>query len=424
MKEVQPMTGFPRGTATVLAVSFLASTALAAPNETVADFPFGRVITPASSQPTAAMFAHTNVHLLVPSGKVLHAISQPSGTYETPASLACVYKQVKLPAKGCNPQTVTAVAQGGSKVIVIVDAFDFPTAANDLGVFSKQFGLPVISPKNLKVVYAYGQKPPVDPSGGWELEEALDIEMAHSLAPNAKIILVEANSNSYNDMDAAEVVAGGIAAKAGGGEVSNSWAGPEFENEVAFGANFTGADVVFFAAAGDSSGVNYPSVLPNVVAVGGTQIDRDSNGNVLDQSIWYLTGGGFSQYVPLPSYQSAIAAKVHNVRGVPDVAFDASLTSAVWLYDTTPYGGGVLDWTIVGGTSVASPAVAAIVNSAMSFAANSTDELTKIYANYKNPLTFTDIRLGECGNDGSHLSGFNGWNPCTGIGAPRGRSGL
>jgi kumamolisin len=424
MKADQSMTGFPRGAAIVLAASLCASTALAAPHQTAADFPFGRVITPASSQPTTGLFAHTNLHILVPTGQVLHKASQPSGNYETPASVACIYRLVRQ-VKGCNPQTVTAVAKGGSKVVVIVDAFDFPTAANDLAVFSQQFGLPVISSRNFKVVYAYGHQPPQDPSGGWELEESLDIEMAHSLAPNAKVILVEANSNSYNDMDAAEVVASRIAAKAGGGEVSNSWSGAEFENELAFGQeNFTGANVVFFAAAGDMPGAVYPSVLPNVVAVGGTQIDRDGNGDFLDESIWYLTGGGFSQYVPLPSYQSTIASRVHNVRGVPDVAFDASPNSGVWIYDSTPYGGQALDWLIVGGTSVASPAMAAITNSAKSFAASSEDELTALYGNYENKMDFTDIKLGECGNDGSHLQGYKGWDPCTGIGAPRGRKGL
>ena len=50
-------------------------------------------------------------------------------------------------------------------------------------------------------------KPPVDPTGGWEIEEALDIEYAHSMAPNAKIYLVEANSPYYSDLIPAVQVA-------------------------------------------------------------------------------------------------------------------------------------------------------------------------------------------------------------------------
>jgi hypothetical protein len=68
--------------------------------------------------------------------------------------------------------------------------------------------------------------------------------------------------------------------------------------------------------------------------------------------------------------------------------------------------------------------MAAITNSAKSFAGSSEDELTALYGNYENKMDFTDIKLGECGNDGSHLQGYKGWDPCTGIGAPRGRKGL
>jgi kumamolisin len=353
----------------------------------------------------------------------MRPLNHPSGAFETPASLACIYKQVRQVA-GCNPRILTAVAKGGSRVVVIVDAFHDPDATHDLTHFSEKFGLPPITSKNFQVIYAYGRKPPVDPSGGWELEESLDIEMAHSLAPNAKVVLVEANSNSYNDLDAAEVVGGAVAEQYGGGEVSNSWGGSEFANEATFGSNFAGANVVFFASAGDNPGVEYPSVLPNVVGVGGTQIDRDKSGNVLDQSIWYATGGGFSVYVPLPSFQSAISGAVENVRGVPDIALDASPSSGAWVYDTFPYAGVVVDWIVVGGTSEASPLAAAIANSAGNFAANSAAELTKIYANLGNPFAYIDIKLGECGNDGSHLQGYKGWDPCTGVGAPRGRKGL
>ncbi len=417
------MTEFARRAAFATCVSLYASTALAQPVETSADFPFGRVVTPASSQPTTGLFAHTNVHILLPPGKKMELVNHPSGAFETPASLACIYKQVPQ-VPGCNPETLTAVAKGGSRVVVIVDAFDLPTATADLRRFSKQYGLPDITASNFQVVYAFGKRPPVDPSGGWELEESLDIEMAHSLAPGAKVILVEAASNSYNDLDAAEVVASGIAEQYGGGEVSNSWGGSEFANEAAFGQNFAGTNVVFFASAGDTPGVEFPSVLPNVVGVGGTQINRDASGNFVDQTVWYASGGGFSQYLPTPPFQSAIAATVNNVRGVPDVALNASLASGVWVFDTTPYAGVVVGWTVVGGTSVASPAFAAMVNSAKNFSANSTIELTKLYAYYGNPLAFTDIKLGECGNDGSKLQGYKGWDPCTGIGVPRGRKGL
>src|SRR5205823_6185722 len=107
---------------------------------------------------------------------------------------------------------------GGSGVIAIVDAYDYPTALNDFNVFSRQFGLPVETSSSatastnqvFQVVYASGRKPRTN--GGWAQEAALDIEWAHAMAPNAKIVLVEAASNSFanlfNAVDVASSIAG------------------------------------------------------------------------------------------------------------------------------------------------------------------------------------------------------------------------
>jgi len=403
----------------IAAASLLASSAFAAPSETFSDGPGGRIITPASSQKLPGKFAHTNIHILVPPGEVSPGAKQPSGKYENPQSLACLYKLVKQ-TTGCNPSTLTAVTTGGSKVVVIVDAYDYPTAQNDLTAFAKQYGLPLITSKNFEVVYASGKKPPKDSSGGWELEESLDIEMAHALAPKAKVVLVEANSNSFDDLFAAETVAAGIAAKAGGGEVSNSWGGGEFSGEESYESTFTGTNVVFFASAGDSPGVEVPSTLSNVVGVGGTSVNRDSKGNYVDQTVWSETGGGLSEYVAIPSYQSVISKIVGTGRGVPDTSLVADPNTGVWIYDTTPYNGQVLNWLVIGGTSVASPATAAIVNNAKSFAADSVAELTTIYANLGNKKDFTDITSGTCNNGSKKLKG---WDYCTGVGTSFGKEG-
>jgi kumamolisin len=421
MKADHDMIRFPQGAATALAVSLFATTALAASVETFVDVPEGRIITPASSQRNNAGLMHTNIQIMVPGGKTLKPASGPSGSYETPASLACVYRQVRKTA-GCNPETLTTVTRGGSKVVVIVDAFDDPTATADLKVFSKQFGLPAITAQNFKIVYAGGTVPPQDYTGGWELEESLDIEMVHGLAPNAKIVLVEAKSALPADLFAAEKIASRIAENAGGGEVTNSWGGAEMPDTPALEAIFTGFNVVFFASAGDEPGVELPSSFSNVIGVGGTQINRDAGGNFMSQSIWSDTGGGYSLEVPLPPYQTAIASLTHNVRGVPDISLDASPTSGFWVYDSTAYMGQVLDWAAVGGTSAASPAAAAIVNSAKSFAASSVAELTMIYGELGDPDVFTDIKSGVCEN-GDHLKGWKNWDPCTGIGTPFGRTG-
>jgi len=386
--------------------------------------PAGTIITPSSSQPKPAGIAHTNIKIFLPRGR--HARdAAPGGKFETPASLACVYG---LTARviGCNPETLTTVATTGAKLIALVDAYDDPTAANDLGVYSRQFGLPAITADNFQVVYGGKKKPAQDASGGWELEESLDIEMAHALAPNAKIVLVEAESSSIRDLLAAEKVATELVEAAGGGEVSNSWGGAEGKGEKVFEKYFAGTNVVYFASSGDSPGPAFPSVLPNVVAVGGTTLNRTPSGTLKSQTTWSTNGGGRSAYIATPHYQSAVTTIVGTQRGAPDLAAVGNPASGPWVYDTTPYSENgtptVLDWLVIGGTSVASPAVAAMVNSAASFRASSTAELTALYAELGKKKAFTYV-TGSCVN-ASGGQALAGYNLCAGIGAPVGPAGL
>jgi kumamolisin len=208
--------------------------------------------------------AHT--HLLVLSPGFAKADSKavpaqagppfPGYAYETPASLACLYHLVGDEGRACNPNVVSQNPTGGSRVIAIVDAYDDPNAASDLANFSAQFGLP---PANFTVVYENGVAPPLDPTGGWELEESTDIEWAHAMAPGAQIVLVEANSNSDLDLYTSELIAGGLVSGAGG-EVSNSWGGIEFPEETELDPVFTFPGVVYLASTGDNPGTQYPSV--------------------------------------------------------------------------------------------------------------------------------------------------------------------
>src|SRR5207245_4584002 len=161
-------------------------------------------------------------------------------------------------------------SSGGSGVIAIVDAFDYPTAENDLNVFSTQFGLPPCTTANgcFTKVYANGVKPRAN--CGWAQEAALDIEWAHAMAPNAKIVLVEAASNSFADLYQAVDIASGIV---NAQEVSMSWGGSETSGEAGNDSHFTQGGIVYFAASGDTGGQTiYPGVSPNVVSAGGTRI--------------------------------------------------------------------------------------------------------------------------------------------------------
>jgi subtilase family serine protease len=144
----------------------------------------------------------------------------PGYLYQTPASLACIYG-LQPAVSGCNPNVTSLNPTGGGRAVAIVDAFDDPNAYADLATYSGQFGLAAINPSSFIVVYAppgrdkpgvcknNATQPPVDPTGGWEVEESLDIQMAHAMAPDATFYLVEAQSNYFTDLLCAVTVARG-----------------------------------------------------------------------------------------------------------------------------------------------------------------------------------------------------------------------
>ena len=392
------------------------------------------VVIPASSRSASTDLgqrSHANVRFLAgPSPDELPPFA--GYAYETPASLACVYGLVS-PSRGFNPNSTTKNPTGGSETIAIVDAYDDPNAAADLAFFSAQFGLPYSASK-FKVVYAQGAEPEEDPTGGWELEESLDIEYAHAMAPNATIYLVEAASNYDSDLFPAILVASNLVAcgktttcpagSKGKGEVSMSFGGEEFAQEAELDSYFTTPNVVYFAASGDESGVGYPCASPNVVCVGGTSNSRSlETGNLIAQIAWSDAGGGVSYYEPIPKYQASnpfIARQLQGYRGVPDVSATANPTTGVWVWDTFPYDGDETGWFTVGGTSVATPVTAGIVNSTGDFAASSAAELSKFYGSsllFLDGGGFTDITYGACNYYSASYSQI-GWDQCTGLGTP------
>jgi kumamolisin len=374
----------------------------------------GVVVIPESSRvrpEDLGLRAHTNVQLFYPNG-VIPDSTQPTG--ETPSSLGCIYGVVDNPQAGC-PKNGTSVPTGGKGVVVIVDAFHYPTAGQDLAHFAETFGMP--APK-FKQVHTGAQVPPAD--CGWETEMALDIEWAYAMAPNAKIILVEAQSNSFAHLLKAVDKAGRIIDEHGGrGEISMSWQGSEFHQELKFDSHFQHPNVVYFASSGDSGGrVGYPSTSPYIVSVGGTRINRDGNGNFVEEIGWSGSGGGNSVLEPRPSYQDAVKDIVGDFRGTPDFSYDADPFSGASVYDSNPACGS-RGWFVVGGTSLSSPATAGLVNAAGKFKKNTKAENHLVYLNLGDDTKFTDIVKGRAGQFGAGP----GWDFVTGVGTPVGYKG-
>lgn len=248
---------------------------------------------------------------------------------------------------------------GRGQTIAIVDAFDDPTAAGDLHAFDQQFGLS--DPAFSKVAQDGSAKyPGVDPTGGWEVEEALDVEWAHAMAPAVRILLVEAADNSWDNLLAAVDYA---ANQPGVAVVSMSWGADEDPSELNLDPHFTTpaghVGVTFVASSGDSGTIEYPAASPNVLSVGGTSLALDLNNNYLLESAWDGSGGGISRFEPLPAYQQGVVGSAVTTRGNPDVAYDADPYTGFAVYDsyTFPYD----PWLEVGGTSAGAPQWSALI---------------------------------------------------------------
>ena len=184
---------------------------------------------------------------------------------------------------------------GGSGTIAIIDAYDNPNIASDLATFSTYNNLPSANFQKVKMSsFILGNT-------NWGMEEALDVEWAHAIAPQAKILLVEARTASLTDLLSAvnyarnqpDVVA-----------ISMSWGGSEFSGQTSYNSYFTSNyGAVFFASSGDSGGViSWPSSSANVISVGGTTLTNGASGYT--ESAWSGSGGGVSAYEPAPSYQA------------------------------------------------------------------------------------------------------------------------
>lgn len=249
----------------------------------------------------------------------------------------------------------TVKADGSGETIALIEAFHDPYLASDLRTFDAAMNLPdpALSVVNLGTSQT---------NDSWASETLLDVEWAHAIAPGAKILVVEANSESVTDLMAAVNVARstpGVAA------VSMSWGFAEFADEIRYDSVFTTPvghqGISFFTASGDSGaagGAEWPSSSPNVVSVGGTTLRLGAANSIAAESAWVSGGSGYSSFEPEPAYQQAYQST--GARSTPDVTFDADPETGAVVYFTAP-STGVGSWQIIGGTSLGTPAWAAIV---------------------------------------------------------------
>ena len=173
------------------------------------------------------------------------------------------------------------------------------------------------------------------------------------------------------------------------------------------------------ASSGDSGTVSWPSVSPNVLAVGGTTLTASSSGAYSGETAWSDSGGGVSLYEALPSYQKMIGISASG-RVTPDVSYDANPSTGFQVYDTEGESG----WTVVGGTSAGAPqwaGIIAIANEQRAANGTATPALTQANAMiYTISLTkasqdFHDVTSGR---NSSGFSATTGYDAVTGLGSP------
>jgi PKD domain-containing protein len=311
------------------------------------------------------------------------------------------------PAGGLTPEELASAygydptAGGIGQTIAIVDAYDDPKIEGDLATFDAEYGVRACTEANgcLTKVSQSGSRTvlPARDKLGWSVEIALDVEMAHSACPNCKILLVEATTESFEDLAAAVDEAVSLGAT----EVSNSYGAPESAIGPAERAAYKHPGVVIAAATGDSGYDDWapfvnegafgapgqpdaPASLPSVVAVGGTTLELSATGKRNTETVWNgngaldaageleedATGGGCSTLLTAEPWQRAApgfaATGCAGKRVAADVSAVADPNTGFDIYDSYNCGaacrlfGGGQGWLTIGGTSLSTPLISSL----------------------------------------------------------------
>jgi hypothetical protein len=366
----------------------------------------------ASTEPTfpKGWQVHHPIHIRGGVHKGIHPDSSPGESGYTPAQIRHAY--------GIDQLSNT----GAGQTIAIIDAYGSPTIQNDLAAFDHEYNLPAAS---LTIAYPNGE-PAIDPTNtdeeSWEEETSLDVEWAHSLAPNASILLVVAISDEPSELFSAVQYANNQSPQI----MSMSWGYSEASNESSYDSTyFSHSGTIYLAASGDSGTPIYPASSPKVIAVGGTSLPLDVNGNLTGpETVWDdssgSSGGGVSSYETQPSWQTSFGISFSSTRRcTPDVAFDADPVTGVNVYFNDSSFGGSAGWLTIGGTSLSVQCWAAIIaladqDSSITNAGQALYHLAGSQSNYNPDGAYRDI---TSGSNGTYSAGV-GYDLVTGLGSP------
>jgi subtilase family serine protease len=339
----------------------------------------------------------------------------------SPAQLHSAYN---LPTEAPVPQT-----------IAIVVAYDWPTAKADLDKYNSTFGLPFFPSCSATVTTACFQKvnqngaasPLPVTNAGWAQEAAIDVETAHGICQNCKILLVEANTAGFADLAAAARTAAAMGANV----ISNSYGGGDWVIDLSpYEAAYEHPGVAVVAATGDkgyiSSGAVFPASLPGTVAVGGTTLALNADNSYKSETTWVGGGSGCSYKYAAQPWQTSLpnwaAVGCGTKHSTADVAAVGDPATGAAIYDSTPYDR-KSGWFRFGGTSLATP----IIAGAYGLAANASAQPYPAAIAYANPSALRDITTGAnsstCAGRVICQAG-PGYDGPTGLGTPNGLGGF
>ncbi len=302
------------------------------------------------------------------------------------------------------------VTTNGTTTIAIVDAYGYPNAEHDLGVYRSQYGLPACTTANgcFRKVNEYGVQGSYPAMNtGWAQESALDLDMASAMCSGCRIVLVEAKSATYADLATAVRTAASIA---GVTVISNSYGGSE-TGTTSYETSYNQPGKAVTVSTGDSGyGVQFPASSPHVIAVGGTHLVRASNTRGWSETAWNKGGSGCSSVYAKPSFQKDPLC-TRRMEG--DVSAVADPNTGVAVYGPTSSTSS--GWMVFGGTSVAAPLIGGIYG----VTGHKPTGAATIYT-YKSALN--DVTSGTNGSCGGtyFCTAQAGYDGPTGNGTPNG----
>ena len=312
-----------------------------------------------------------------------------------------------------NIPTVIPIKSKNTPNITIIIAYHYPHLQRDFNIFCTEFCLPS---KTINIINLTGSNDNSSTQNGWDTEVCLDVQIAYSINPNANIVVIEAKSNSLEDLLDAINYANGLPNTH---IVSMSWGCDEFLGETNYD-NYFNKNICYTVSSGDTNLPSFPAVLSGVVAVGGTTLTLNPKNIRKSEYTWTEAGCGYSNYISKPSYQNKINKK--NYRCIPDVSLVGNPFTGVQIYCNGC-------WYIVGGTSVSNPIFAGIISLSNCDRLNKGKKILNssnytlqnyMYQTLNNNLIynkdFFDITKGK---DGSYSAGI-GFDEATGLGVPNG----